>query len=98
MRVIENMDNLLSLGSVLNIGNNKPTQILQLAKIVLDETDKTNIPIIYTPYQNIFPNRRDVRWRVPDVLQLEELIGPIRWPEIRGIVQNVVTDMVDSFQ
>lgn len=74
---------------VLNVGNPVPTRILDLARIVLDETGSRS-PITHVAYQDVFPGRTDVRGRIPDTHALEAWLGKPRWSSAREIVRAVV--------
>lgn len=95
-RLIENHDVFSDVGNILNIGTTKPTQIRELAQIVIEETGKSFVPIEYIPYDNVFPNHRDVRWRVPEARRISELLGTVRWPNIREVVRSVVTSVANN--
>lgn len=92
-RLVENHNAFTDVGNILNIGATKPVQIRELAQIVLEETDKSFLPIEYIPYHKVFPNQCDVQWRVPEVRRMNELLGNVKWPSIREVVRSVITSM-----
>lgn len=44
----------------------------------------------FRPFEAVFPGRRDVRWRSPDTTRLTNTIGPVHWPSLEQIVEEVV--------
>jgi UDP-glucose 4-epimerase len=73
----------------LNVGASASTSILSLAKLVKARAGSSSL-ITHLPYAAVFPNRTDVRARVPDSKRLESLIGPVSWPSIESIVDELV--------
>jgi len=76
----------------INIGTSTVTSLIDLAKIVLQETG-SNSSIEFIPYKKIFPGKRDVRHRRPDNTRLEQLIGPLEWADIRMIVRDCLAEL-----
>lgn len=75
----------------LNIGAPDETSIRDLAREVLQATASKS-PVLNVPYKQVFPGRRDVRSRVPDVTRLQNLLGPVRWPSIAEVVRAVIAE------
>jgi len=80
---------------VLNIGSAESTRILDLARIVLEETGSAS-PLQQIPYAQIFPGRQDVSCRGPDPSRLHALLGSVAWPDARAIVRDVIRGYLDS--
>lgn len=76
--------------NIINIGANQSTTINDLAKIVIEEADSYS-RIEYKAYSKVFPKKKDVRHRRPDLGLLHELVGEeIEWPDINSIVSRMV--------
>ncbi len=74
---------------VINIGAPQRTTIRELAEIVRDEL-AADAAVEFIPYDRVFPGRRDVPARVPDVTRLTSSIGSVDWPSVRTIVRALV--------
>jgi UDP-glucose 4-epimerase len=74
--------------NTLNIGSTESTSINRLAELVKKAT-RARVPLVYCPYEVVFPGRRDVRSRVPDTTRLESLLGALEWPGIAEIVDQL---------
>lgn len=74
--------------NIVNIGTTQPTTIMDLARIVMEVTGR-EVPLEYVPYTEVFHGKRDVRFRLPRIERLESLIGPVKWPDIREVVQSI---------
>jgi UDP-glucose 4-epimerase len=74
---------------ILNLGGRIPTTVLELARAVLRAVPGP-ATIRHIPYQEVFPGRSDVQFRVPCTRSLEGLLGKLRWPVIDTIVGDVV--------
>ena len=62
-------------GKVLNIGSNRETRIVDLARTVRDLVGSDS-EIVQVPYRNVFgENFEETRRRVPDVRRAEEILG-----------------------
>lgn len=73
---------------VVNVGNPRSNSIYSLAlEIALY---RKGVPITTVPYESVFPGHKDVRVRVPDTSRLEFLVGPVEWPTMQEIVQEVM--------
>ena len=75
--------------NILNIGSDEPTTISDLARIVIEETGSSS-RIEVVAYDKVYPGRRDVRWRSPNLQRIESLLGPEPWPTIRDLVRRLV--------
>lgn len=91
LRVARQPEQWASFGSCLNIGSEESTTILDLAKLVLDVTSSES-EIEFKPFTEVYPDRKDVRKRIPDTARLRQLLGTVEWPSIRQIVESVVAD------
>lgn len=89
MRLIKDQTAFNEAKNIINIGSEQIVQLNELAQIVLEETGRI-VPIQHVPYHSVFPSRRDVRWRAPNVERLHSFIGTVAWPNIRDIVQLVI--------
>jgi UDP-glucose 4-epimerase len=74
-----------------NVGSAEPTSFLDLARHVIAAAGSRS-ELSFLPYDVVFPGRRDVRVRVPDVGLMESLIGPVAWPSIRSIVHGLLVE------
>jgi UDP-glucose 4-epimerase len=75
----------------LNIGTSTATAILDLARLVIARAGSSS-PIQHVPYNSVFLGRTDLRGRVPDTARLESLIGPLNWPSIESVVDEVIAE------
>ncbi len=76
--------------NIINIGADQSTTINELAKIVKEESNSYS-KIEYLAYNKVFPKKKDVRHRRPDLGLLHELVGEeIEWPTIQNIVSRMV--------
>jgi UDP-glucose 4-epimerase len=83
------VDNKRRDTSVFNIGSDAPVSIIDVARMVIEETGSSS-SIVHVPYAEIFPGREDVRWRRPDTSRLQQTVGPVHWPDIRSMVKEVI--------
>jgi UDP-glucose 4-epimerase len=74
--------------NTFNIGATESTTINRLADLVR-ETTGARVPVVYVPYEVVFPGRRDVRSRLPDTTRLETVLGPLGWPSVADIVRRL---------
>lgn len=75
--------------NVVNVGTQESTTIRGLAELVLETTGSSST-LSFRPYSDVFPGKSDVRARVPNTSRLESLIGPVQWPSLAEIVQELV--------
>jgi UDP-glucose 4-epimerase len=73
----------------INVGTPVATSILDLAKIVLEETGSDS-RLKFVPYEKVYPGKHDVRHRRPDIARLTGLIGDVAWRDIRSVVREFV--------
>jgi UDP-glucose 4-epimerase len=78
--------------NVINVGCPEPMSIRHLAELVLQVTG-ARAPMHFVPYEEVFPGRRDVQWRVPNLQRLESLVGPTTWPSAESIVRNLCSPL-----
>jgi UDP-glucose 4-epimerase len=78
---------------IVNLGTSTPTTILELAQAVLKVT-RGRGAIKHIPFQQIFPGRTDVHYRVPCTRRLDALIGNVVWPDIETIVRRSLEALV----
>lgn len=89
--VIELMTNPTALGQVVNIGNDEPVSIFELAERVVAAVNPT-LDIEFESYRNAYvEDFEDVRVRVPDLGRLKSLI-PF---EIRYDLDAIIREVVD---
>lgn len=74
---------------VFNLGCTRPTTILELARLVRQAAGSAS-RIRHVPYEQVFPGARDCRIRIPDPSRIEAALGPIRWPGIADIVDELL--------
>lgn len=78
----------------LNIGTQTATTISHLAAKVIarlcPDAEAASPVVIYKPYQQAFPGKRDVRSRVPDTSRLCSLIGEVAWPSLDDILDRLI--------
>jgi UDP-glucose 4-epimerase len=87
-RLMEQAHTWLPPHNIFNIGSTETTSVRQLAELVRNATGSA-VPLHYVPYVTVFPGRCDVRSRQPDTTRLEAMIGPVEWPSISKIVQQL---------
>lgn len=90
--VIAHPDAWKSPGNVVNVGVSRPTAIIELATLVLEETGSQSA-IECIPYDDVFPGEEDVASRVPSTALLESMIGAMDWPSTRTIVRDVIASV-----
>ena len=78
--------------NIVNVGVSRPTAIIDLAALVLEETGSRSA-IQRIPYDAVFPGEQDVVSRVPSTERLERLIGVTDWPSTRTIVRDVIASV-----
>jgi len=62
-------------GQVFNIGSNRETTILELARLILQLTDSAS-EIVHMPYETAYgPSFEETRRRVPDVVRSRRVLG-----------------------
>lgn len=76
-------------GRVLNVGCPHAATVLELAQRVVAATGSRS-QLVHVPYETVFPGRRDVQGRKPDTTALEELLGPVDWPDLDCIVRDTI--------
>jgi len=87
-----NMPETWEVGNnIINIGSDNCVSINYLAKIILEATQSQS-KIEHVPYETVFPNKKDVRHRVPDLERLTSLIGKVEWPHITEVISNLVKE------
>jgi UDP-glucose 4-epimerase len=74
--------------NTFNMGSTESTSINRLAQLVRNSS-RSPVPLVYVPYEAVFPGRRDVRSRLPDTTRLETMLGPLEWPSVAEIVQRL---------
>jgi UDP-glucose 4-epimerase len=75
--------------NVVNIGTQRSASVLEVANAVLRAT-RSRSKLTFVPYASVFPGRRDVLCRVPDLTRLDRLVGPTAFLDIDEIVERVV--------
>lgn len=77
--------------NVVNLGSARSERIEDVARAVLALTGSRS-PVVHVPYERVFPGRKDVRARVPDVTRVEGWLGPVDWPDLDTILRALVAD------
>lgn len=80
---------------VFNLGSSQPTTILELARAVRKHSPVA-AAIRHRPYEEVFPGRSDVRYRVPCTARCDALLGPTRWPPIEDIIDALIRIRLDA--
>lgn len=75
--------------NIINIGSNHCVTVNHLAEAVLDITG-SNSQIVHKPYTSAFPDKVDVKHRVPNLTRITNLVGEIEWPRIEEVITNMV--------
>ncbi|MBL8211082.1 MAG: NAD(P)-dependent oxidoreductase [Bryobacterales bacterium] len=73
--------------TTFDLGTRDSTTILELARLVLAFTS-SNAGIRFVPYTDAFPGRTDVRSRLPHLQPVENLVGPVQWPQLPDILAS----------
>jgi nucleoside-diphosphate-sugar epimerase len=76
--------------NIFNIGYPRGCSINELAKIIIEETN-SNAIIEHLPYDTVFPNHSDVKYRVPDTSHGEKYFGAVKWPSVRDITRQIIS-------
>lgn len=77
--------------NIINIGSHHIITINKLAHVI-KESMKTSNDIVYRPYDEVFPNKKDVRHRIPDTRLLTKLIGEVQWPPVEKIINELLVN------
>ena len=75
--------------NIVNIGSHHIITINNLARIIKEKMGSQS-PIEYVPYDSVFPNKKDVRHRIPDTKLLTKLVGDIDWPSLEEIIDGLL--------
>jgi len=90
--VIRLMRSAEAVGQVVNVGNDQPVQIRELAEQVIQATRSTS-QVELVPYASIFgPGFEDMRHRKPSLKLLERLTGF----RPRRTLEEILNDLVVS--
>jgi len=81
--------------NIVNIGSHHIITINKLARIIKDKMESSS-PIQYMPYDTMFPNKKDVRHRIPDTRLLTRLVGEVEWPTVDVIIDNLLVESTVS--
>jgi UDP-glucose 4-epimerase len=77
-------------GGVFNVGSDEAVTIRELAERVRRMVDPT-IKIVYVPYEQAYgPGFEDIRYRVPDITRLRDIVGYAPTVGLDEILQRVV--------
>jgi UDP-glucose 4-epimerase len=77
-------------GGVFNVGSDEAVTIRELAERVRRMVDPT-IKIVYVPYEQAYgPGFEDIRYRVPDITRLRDIVGYSPTVGLDEILQRVV--------
>jgi UDP-glucose 4-epimerase len=79
-------------GSTFNVGSPVSSSILELAKTTGRVLDRP-IRVEFTPFEEVYPGKTDVLQRVPDTTFLNEALGPIAWPSLDLILEDVARSL-----
>ncbi|GGK16284.1 nucleoside-diphosphate sugar epimerase [Pilimelia terevasa] len=75
--------------NIINVGSTTETSINQLAAATLAATGSV-AGVVYQPYGQIFPGRRDVMARLPVVDRMCELAGRPDWPGLGSVIDQLI--------
>ena len=88
-KLLENDDAWTKPNNIINIGSHHIISINKLANYIKTKME-SNSPIVYTPYDKVFPNKKDVRHRIPDTKLLTKLVGEVKWPPVEEIIDGLL--------
>jgi UDP-glucose 4-epimerase len=92
--IIDLMDHPASAGDVFNIGNPHGITIEDLAKKVKEMTGSSS-EIVYIPYEQAYGEGfEDMRYRVPDISKIHNLIGFV--PKVS--LDEILTRVIESIR
>ena len=92
MRLVAGTEAWRTPRNIINLGSSRQTSILDLAKIIKEETQSHSC-LEFIPFDRVYPGLRDVRTREANTQRLEGLIGPVKWPDIRTIIRSILLDL-----
>lgn len=93
LAVIMVMESDQAIGQVFNVGNNKQTSILELAKKVIEVTGSESL-IEKIPYSRAYPSGyEDMQRRVPDIKKIKGILG---WSPQIGL-DRIIQDVSDFY-
>jgi len=75
--------------NIINIGSHHIITINKLAHYIKSKMESSSA-IEYMPYDVVFPNKKDVRHRIPDTRLLTKLVGDVDWPTIEEIIDELL--------
>ncbi len=82
-----------TIGEVLNIGGKGEISIIELAKLIIEQT-KSKSEITFTDYEDAYSTGfEDMMRRVPDISKIKSFIG---WEPLIGL-ETIINDVVKSF-
>ena len=82
-----------TIGEVFNVGGKGEITILELAQLIIDQTNSKSA-ITFTDYQNAYViGYEDIARRVPDVSKIKEFIG---WESIIDL-KTIINDIAKSY-
>ena len=82
-----------TIGEVFNVGGKGEITILELAQLIIDQTNSKST-ITFTDYQDAYAvGYEDMARRVPDVSKIKEFIG---WESIIDL-KTIITDIAKSY-
>ena len=93
--IIEAITNLANhneaIGQIFNVGNDQPTTILELAKMIKEKT-KSNSEIVKIPYSDAYEEGfEDMTIRKPDLSKIRALTGYQPKVNLDKILENVIS-------
>lgn len=95
LRLVDHCQHGRGSGLPFNIGNRVETSINALADAV-DLTLGTRTPRLHVSYESVYPGKRDVQIRKPDLGRIEAVIGPLMWPPLGEVINQVASAMRES--
>jgi UDP-glucose 4-epimerase len=91
--ILDLVGNDKTIGEVFNIGGKGEISILELAKMIIDQT-KSKSEITFTDYKDAYSaGFEDMVRRVPDISKIKSFIG---WEPLIGL-ETIIKDVVKSF-
>ena len=82
-----------TIGEVFNVGGKGEITILELAQLIIDQTNSKSV-ITFTDYQDAYTvGYEDMARRVPDVSKIKEFIG---WESIIDL-KTIINDIANSY-
>jgi len=88
--IVRLMEQPAAFGEIVNIGNDEPVTINELARRIIKLTGSTS-SITYVPYEDVYgPGYEDMHNRRPDVSRLKRLVGFVPRRALNDALRDVI--------